>query len=192
MSSPSITRAAMIAIFVALLGITISPQQPIPPDLPRHDGVYYSRGTNKISLGKITVADIRTARRYRALVPGLTPSVFHIFKGTQSPDQIDESQPTFFVRNLEGRTGENLYIVKLDSTQRSRELQVLKGSGALSFKPGYPRHRVVPLSVNTISFDVVSITPSHPLTPGEYLITTGVAGAEGFDFGIVGSSQTAN
>ena len=192
MSSASISRTALTAIFIALLGITTSTQQPVPPDLPRHDGVYYSRGTNKICLGKITVADIRTARRYRALIPGLTPSVFHIFKGTQSPDQLDESQPTFFIRNREGWTGESVYMLKLDSTQRSRELQVLKGSGALSFKPGYPRHRLVPLSVNALSPDVVSITPSRPLAPGEYLITTGVAGAEGFDFGISGNSQAAN
>jgi len=52
------------------------------------------------------------------------------------------------------------------------------------FKPGYPQRRVVPLSMNTLSYDVLSITPSHPLSPGEYLITSGVAGAEGFDSGL--------
>jgi len=192
MISPSIRTKALIAIFIALAGTSTSPQQPIPPDLPRHDGVYYSRGTNKISLGKITVADVRTARLYRALVPGLTPSVLHIFKGMQSPDQLDESQPTFFVRKLEGWNGEKIYLLKLDAKPRSRELQVLKGATVKSFKPGFPRRRMVDLSVTELSSDVVSITPSHALSPGEYLITTGVAGAEGFDFGIVGNAQIAN
>jgi len=67
---PSFRSTALIAILVALAGTTTSPQQPMPLDLPRDDGVYYSRGTYKISLGKITVADIKTTRLYRALVPG--------------------------------------------------------------------------------------------------------------------------
>ncbi len=192
MISPSIRSMALLAFFIALAGTSTTPQQPIPPDLPRHDGVYYSRGTNKISLGKIIVADVRTTRLFRALVPGLTPSVLHVFKGTQSPDQLAEKSPTFFIRKLEGWNGETIYMLKLDAKGRSRELQVLKGATLKGFKPGFPRQRMVDLSISALSSDVVSITPSHALSPGEYLITTGVTGAEGFDFGIVKNSQIGN
>jgi hypothetical protein len=192
MVSRSFSRIGLVISFIVLAGITTAPQESLPPDLPLHDGVYYSRGTNKISLGKITVSDIRTARLYRAFVPGLTPSVFHVFKGSQSPDQLNEGRPTFFVRKQGGWTGEKIFLLKLDAKRRSRELQVLNGVTAVSFKPGFPRRRMVDLSLNTLSSDVISITPSHALSPGEYLITTGVAGAEGFDFGIASALQISN
>jgi len=77
-----------------------------------------------------------------------------------------------------------IHLLRLTTRGKVREIQVTSGASVFDFKPGFPSHREIPVSVNSLSNSIFSIQPEERLTDGEYMIVLGPVAASGFEFGV--------
>jgi hypothetical protein len=123
-------------------------------------------------------------------VPGLTPQMVWTFHGAESPIQIVERRPTFYIKelpslaNIAGRSERDLVIVRFDRKKDHRELQTTNGGNMFTFKAGLSKDRTPDITTTTVSEGLFTVTPKQDLPPGEYLLTFGAMGNSGYDFGI--------
>jgi hypothetical protein len=154
------------------------------------EGTYYKSSTSWIKLQQLTLAGGGAAHVGKMFVPGLTPQIVWTYRGAEAPIQIVERTPTFVVKqspymaNVAGHSDRDLVMVRFNRKKDHRELQFTSGGNMFTFKAGFSKEKLVDIVVTRISDTTFSITPAQELSPGEYLLTFGAFGANGFDFGI--------
>jgi hypothetical protein len=153
------------------------------------EGTYYKGDKGWVKLEQLTMAGAGMTKVGKMFVPGLTPQMVWTYRGAQSPIQLAERRPLFYVKespymaNIAGRSSRDIVIVRFDKKKDHRELQATSGGNAFTFKSGFSKEKIPEITVDRVSETIFTITPKADLPPGEYLITYG-AGGSGYDFGI--------
>jgi hypothetical protein len=186
---PSFLFAAFIAFTVTVRGQQIQTQsnQAAQPTGP---GIYYKSPTGFVKLVQTTMVGGGAKHMGKMFVPGLTPQMVYTFRGAHSPIQPTEAKPVFYVKqdsymaNIPGHSERDIVIVRFDEKKDHRELQVTSGSSAFTMKAGFSKERTPDITTAHISDTDFTVVPTTDLKPGEYLITFGGSGANGYDFGI--------
>jgi hypothetical protein len=170
--------AALPALLQAFPG---QAQPDVPPD---SKGVYYRESPSEWGmLDPAMLSDSRSHGMERFVeTGGMTGlNVILTFDGSNSPVQIGERRPKFFVRGF--LPGEDTLIVQLAVRRDSREAQTSLSLAGMTNREGFKNadiHRVV---VTAVDKSLYTITPQETLKPGEYLLVLGRVETS-FNFGI--------
>ncbi|MBI3652660.1 MAG: hypothetical protein HY231_16685 [Acidobacteria bacterium] len=154
--------------------------------LPAEPGIYYQKANHWIRLGETALANMKAKGVGKALLSfGLSGiRMTQVYNGAQSPLQIVEATPTFYVRGIAVSSTETA-LLRL--ARKSDHREILAGSTtAFQAQVGYRAQDICEVMVTQIAVDVIAITPKSALESGEYLLsftTTGVNDG-GYDFGV--------
>ena len=157
-------------------------EQRAAPGLPDRDGVYFKGPSNWTSLTSFFFWE----PFYSGLAMMHHSHDYSVPVGdAHSELQIADSQPSFIVRGLD--PGERWQIVRTTSRNGQRQLHLVTGEnlgrtdGTLTGQPSQ-------LQMTHMAGDIYSLRPMAVLTPGEYVLCTGVQGGPGlsqcYTFGI--------
>lgn len=150
-------------------------------------GTYYWAQGSWHPMQQLTMSGGGATHMAKMFVPGLTPQMVWTFRGPNAPVQIRESEPLFCVKFIAGLpyapSPRDIAIARFDEKKDHRELQVTSGGNLLTFKAGLGKDRLPDLTVTPLDSATVLFTPTDPLRPGEYIISTVSMGNMGFDFG---------
>ena len=186
-------RVLPCAIAFVILALLCAGQDtaPVPPDIQSlSNGFFYKtpQGWQKLELLAMAGGGLKHAGKM--FVPGLTPQFVWTFRDSESPVQIGNKRPIFCVKelsalaNIAGRSRRDLVIVRFDKKKDHRELQTTNGGNMFTFKSGLSKDRTPDITVKALSDGIFMVTPDGDLKPGEYMLTFGALGNEGYDFGI--------
>jgi hypothetical protein len=154
------------------------------------DGFYYKTPQGWQKLQPITMSGGGLKHAGKMFVPGLTPQMVWTFRDAESPAQIADKRPTFYIKelpalaNIAGLSGRDLLIVRFDKKKDHRELQTTNGGNMFTFKAGLSKDRMPDITTKAIADGIFTVTPNEDLQPGEYMITFSSIGYSGYDFGI--------
>jgi hypothetical protein len=154
------------------------------------EGAYYKGPRGWVRLEQAPMAGAGATKVGKMFVPGLTPQMVFTFRGAEAPVQIADPRPTIYVRqspymaNVAGHSERDIIIVRFDKKKDHRELQTTSGGSMFTFKAGFSKEKTPEVVVNHVSETIFSVTPKSDLPPGEYLLTFGLFGMGGFDFGV--------
>jgi hypothetical protein len=160
---------------------------------PPGQGVYYKGPGGWVKLETIMMSGGGAKKMGKVLVPGLTPHFVWTFRGATAPVHVIERRPIFYVKqgpyltDIPGQSARDIVMVRFDQKKDHRELQTTSGSSAFTFKAGFSKERTPDIVVTPVSPGLFSLTPSHDLPEGEYLLTFGSVGYTGYDFSIAPS-----
>src|SRR6266852_8853264 len=150
----------------------------VPNDIPSlSDGFYYKASQGWQKLEPLSMAGGGLKHMGKMFVPGLTPQMVWTFRDAESPVQLTNKRPTFYVKempqlaNIAGRSGRDLLIVRFDKKKDHRELQTTSGGNMFTFKSGLSKDRMPDITTKTIADGIYAVTPTEDLKPGEYMIT---------------------
>jgi hypothetical protein len=182
---------------LALLGMGLSAQDnPSPPPganmdlngLPAGRGVYYrDGGGNWVALSSNVLMPFWEGRPLGLSILNVgSDHASSEMPGPHSGTQLGNTRPTFY---LHGINPTDLYLVRAISREDYRELR-MPVSRHYRRWAHFRAEDVADIAVTGVNGDVVAITPSAALKPGEYAIATAFDQGEywlrlGFDFGIL-------
>lgn len=173
-----------LLLFLLAQGARPAPVPGMPPD----PGVYYREGNAWNKLQAAPMADMKTKGVGLFLeTDGLSGLDLTIdYQGPQAPVQIQDQQPTFYVR----RTGAaaDAMIVELERKKDRRTIRTSSSDATVENRGGFKKDSIRNVTVIVYSDDSFSVTPEQVLKPGEYLLVFGHANT-GFDFGIQPKDQ---
>ncbi|MGH9761281.1 MAG: hypothetical protein ACREDR_11650 [Blastocatellia bacterium] len=163
---------------------------PIPSEIsgmPGGPGVYY-KGTNGWAEIDEAVGSTAKARGIPAAMLSFGLAGIHVlrvYNGAGATARTADSSPVFFVQGL-GINSREAAIIRLEQKRDHREVNIAS-LRPFAAKSGYPSGRVVAVKLSRLSPDVVAVTPSEALKPGEYLLSLYSTDTDegGFDFGVV-------
>jgi hypothetical protein len=176
----------LIALFAVLPGLG----QENAADSPPSDGAFYKNTKGWQQLQQVSMAGGGAKHMGKMFVPGLTPQMVWTFRGSESPIQIEDRRPTFYIKELPalesvaGRSERDLVIVRFDKKKDHRELQTTSGGNMFTYKAGFSKDRLPDITVKKVADGVFAVTPNGDLKPGEYMVTFSALGYTGYDFGI--------
>lgn len=185
------TRANIRGLSILFIAFAASLAQTIStPEVPQSDGAFLktSQGWQKLQVLSMSGGGLK--HMGKVFVPGLTPQMVWTFSGAESPMQISERRPVFYVKQapalaeVGGRTERDLVIVRFDKKKDRRELQTTNGGSMFTFKAGLSKDRTPDITALRLTDGVFSVTPTSDLPPGEYLLTFSAMGMSGYDFGV--------
>jgi hypothetical protein len=151
---------------------------------------FFSTKIGWSGLNHVSSKEVRVKARYRALLPGVVPSLVQVYPFDHALARVSNSLPVFYVNASDmGSLDPNynpglIHMVRMTVTGKTRIFEVTRGITAFNFEPSYPKSAEVPIEAQQLSASVISLRPLHPLPTGEYLITLGGMGNDGFEFGI--------
>jgi hypothetical protein len=154
------------------------------------DGFYYKTPQGWQTLEPLSMAGGGLKHAGKMFVPGLTPQFVWTFRGAESPVQIGDKRPMFYIKELPmlaaiaGRTERDLLIIRFDKKKDHRELQTTSGGNMFTFKAGISKERMPDITTKMVFDGIFTVTPNDDLKPGEYMITFSALGNSGYDFGI--------
>jgi hypothetical protein len=179
------SRIALIIFCVAAIAAWLPGQDGSPPEPPSDkNGVYYRESSSEwIMLDPAMLSDSRTRGMDRFVATdGITGlSVTLTFDGSNSPVQIQDRRPKFYVRGF--TPAEDTLIVQLTVKRDGREAQTSMAAAGMTNREGFRNadiHRVI---ASKLDDDLYAISPQETLKSGEYLLVFGRVETS-FNFGI--------
>ncbi len=171
-------------IWLSLLGLLAAgAQEPGVP--PGTKGVYYRKsGAEWIMLDPATLSDSESRGLDRFIategMSGLNVNL--TFDGSNSPVQIEDRRPVFYVRGIV--PGDDALIVQMAVKRDSREVQTSLSLAGVNNKEGFRNANIRRVSTRPADEEALFIvTPQETLKPGEYLLVFGHIDTA-FNFGI--------
>jgi hypothetical protein len=163
--------------------------QTITPPKSDVEVVYLGR-IGWVGLNHIDAIQQALTHRKRSLLPWVMPQIVTVFPFSRALEAPANSAPVFYVNHSETAahiadlsSGE-IHLLRFTPRGKVREIEVTTGASVFDFKTGFPSHREIPVSVNSLSNSIFSIRPKERLTDGEYMIVFGQVAAGGFEFGV--------
>ena len=163
--------------------------QTITPPKSDVEVVYLGR-IGWVGLNHIDAIQQSLAHRKRSFFPWIMPQIVTVFPFSHSLEAPGNTAPLFYVNHSETAahiadlSPHEIHLLRLTPRGKVREIEVTSGASVFNFRPGFPSHREIPVSVSSLSNSIFSIQPKERLTDGEYLIVLGPVAASGFEFGV--------
>ena len=163
--------------------------QSITPPKSDVEVVYLGR-IGWVGLNHIDAIQQALAHRKRSLFLWIMPQIITVFPFSHSLEAPGNWAPVFYVNHSETAahiadlSPHEIHLLRLTPRGKIREIEVTSGAAVFDFKPGFPAHREIPVSVNPFSNSIFSIQPKERLSDKEYMIVLGPVAASGFEFGV--------
>ena len=171
--------------------------------LPCREGYFYKSGTEWVEIGHSSISKAKLKGVEKTFLSGgiVAPGIDVVYDGAQAKLKVTGPRPTFYV-HLPGQSGfidqyffrsrTKQVIVQMDQKKSTRLLEITP-TGIFSFRLGskFKKKDMHETVVTRVSSDVIAITPSSDLRPGEYLLTVlapgrhGAEGGHGYDFTVL-------
>lgn len=126
----------------------------------------------------------------RALIPFMVPSTVQIYPFAKALARIHNRAPVIYIHatdaaaNFPTFSPSGVHLLRMTVSGNIRTIPVTSGITVFSYKATPPSKVEMPITVTQLSHSMLRLVPRHPLPSGEYIITIGPAGGDGFEFGI--------
>ena len=171
--------------------------------LPCKQGYFYKSGTEWIELNHSSISKAKLKGTEKMFLSGgiIGGGMDLVYEGPQATLKVTGPRPTFYV-HLPGqssfidqyffRSRTKQVIVQMDQKKSTRLLEITP-VGIFNWFPHskFKKKDMHETVVTRVSSDVIAITPSSDLKPGEYLLTVlapgrhGAEGGHGYDFTVL-------
>ena len=171
--------------------------------LPCKQGYFYKSGAEWIELNHSSISKAKLKGTEKMFLSGgiVGSGMDLVYEGPQATLKVTGPRPTFYV-HLPGqssfidqhffRSRTKQVIVQLDQKKSTRLLEITP-VGIFNWFPHskFKKKDMHETVVTRVSSDVIAITPSSDLKPGEYLLTVlapgrhGAEGGHGYDFTVL-------
>ncbi len=163
--------------------------QSITPPKSDVEVVYFGR-IGWVGLNHIDAIQQALTHRKRSFFPWIMPQIVTVFPFSHALEAPANTAPMFYVNHSETAAHiadlgpHEIHLLRLTPRGKVRQIEVTSGASVFDVRPGFPSHREIPVSVNSLSNSIFSIRPKERLTDGEYMIVLGPVAASGFEFGV--------
>lgn len=163
--------------------------QSITPPKSDVEVVYFGR-IGWVGLNHIDAIQQALTHRKRSFFPWIMPQIVTVFPFSHALEAPANTAPLFYVNHSETAAHiadlgpHEIHLLRLTPRGKVRQIEVTSGASVFDVRPGFPSHREIPMSVNSLSNSIFSIRPKERLTDGEYMIVLGPVAASGFEFGV--------
>jgi hypothetical protein len=205
------SQGASEAILAAMKRVSRGTMTAGPPDnaqtslvgLPCRQGYFYKSDTEWVELNHSSISKAKLKGIEKTILSGgiVSSGIDVVYEGAQARLKVTGPRPTFYV-HMPGqgsfidqhffRSRTKQVIVQMDQKKSTRLLEIAP-TGVFSFHRGsrFRKKAMYETVVTRVSSDVIAITPSSDLKPGEYLLTVlapgrhGAEGGHGYDFTVL-------
>jgi hypothetical protein len=161
----------------------------IPP--PSGDMIvgFYKDPTAMIGLNHVYAESEKLTHRWRSFVPWMSSEIVSVFPFNNAIESVPSRTPVLYVGHVAAWVSAEpnarwVHLVRAETKNNSRVVQITSGWSTFSFHPGLPRRDVIPLKFHVLSDTIYTIQPERPLENGEYLVVFGPSAQSGFEFQI--------
>jgi len=162
----------------------------IPPPLDGITVSFYDSDTSWAGLNHSYAVSQSLAHRWRSFIPWMSPGVVSVFPFSGAYQSPATRMPLFYVSHSPAALDASepnarwVHLVRADTKQNARAVQITSGWSVFSFHPGFTRREEIPLKFDVLSRDIYAIQPDRPLEDGEYFVIFGPSALSGFEFEI--------
>jgi hypothetical protein len=135
-----------------------------PLHMPDEPGVYVIEGSSPVAMTPHTPAS-KGGGTWRSM--GFKPKVKAYLPGKDAGTKVASERPSFLLYTQEGYTPDDYVLLKMDEHGDRREFQVGE-MGMFGGKSGLPASETRPITAEKLAPRVYRLTPSGPLSPGDY------------------------
>ena len=167
----------------------------IPPPRGGISVAFYDDATVFVGLNHVYADSQNLTHRWRSFIPWMSSGIVSVFPFKRAIQSPASRMPLFYVDHTAAALdaakpdAQWVHLVRADTKQNTRVIQVTSGWSAFSFHPGFTAREEVPLRFNVLSSAVYTIQPERPLDNGEYLVIFGPSALSGFEFQIACSTE---
>jgi hypothetical protein len=167
MISPGAPPPTVIA---ASAPLTLDPNLP-PPEV----GVYWKNGANFVLIPGLAVTQAKVGGRAGSIfTDGMRNQHWDaVLSGPTSANPVRERHPVFYLYVLDGDSGSDYVLIKLNKKGDRREFQIGSFGGVTGGKTGVKKDKQLPFKAEHVAIRTYKVTLDEDLKPGEYAFFMG-------------------